>query len=79
MVAKPSAESPSQFARCPDHVKQRVQCSVQVGERLFWCSAVPNRADARTEHGGGTPDAVLVLLNGVGHVNDLGHVIEYVT
>jgi hypothetical protein len=69
----------SQFAGCTDHIEQRVQRGAQIGERFFRCSSIANRADTGTEHGGGAPDAVLVLLDGVGHMNDLGHVIEYVT
>jgi hypothetical protein len=69
----------SQFAGCADHIEQRVQCSAQIVEGFFWRSSIANRANTGTEHGGSAPDAVLVLLDGVGHVNDLGHVIEYVT
>ena len=69
----------SQFAGCADHIDQRIQRGAQIGERFFWRSSIANRADTGTEHGGSAPDAVLVLLDGVGHVNDLSHVIEYVT
>lgn len=62
-----------------DHIEQRIQCGTQVGDRLFLGSSVANRANTRTEHSGGAPDAVLVLLDRVGHVNDLGHAIQYRT
>jgi hypothetical protein len=47
----------------------------QVGDRGFLGRAIAGRADARAELGRGAPDAVLVLLDGVGHMNNARHEI----
>jgi hypothetical protein len=53
--------------------EQDLQRLAQVGDSGFWGGAVAYRADAGAELGGGAPDAVLILLYGVGHMNNAGH------
>jgi hypothetical protein len=72
-------ECQSQLVGWPDHVKQSLKRFAQVSDRLFLRRAIADRADARTELGRGAPDAVLVLLNDVGHVNGTSHRIDYHT
>jgi hypothetical protein len=64
----------SQLVGWPHHFEQGSERSAQVSDRLIRRRPVTGRADARPELGRGAPDAVLVLLNDVGHVNGLGHV-----
>src|SRR5262249_53900716 len=66
-------ECQSQLVWWPDYVEQSFKCGAQVGDRLFLCGTIAHRADARAELGRGTPDAVLVLLDDVGHVNVTSH------
>lgn len=61
----------------PNHIEQRLKRGAQVGDRLFRRRPIADRADARPNQGGSAPDAVLILLDGVGHVNVAGHTIEY--
>jgi hypothetical protein len=70
-------ECQSQLIGWPNHIEQRFKRGAQVGDCLFLRRPIANRADARAELGRGAPDAVLVLLDDVGHVNVTSHSIEY--
>lgn len=65
------------LVRWPDLFDQQFQTLTQVGKRSFLRRPVTERGDARTKLRGAAPDAVLVLLDDVGHMNDTSHVIEY--
>lgn len=66
-------ECHSQLARWPDHIKQCLKRGAQVSDRLVWRRSIANCADARSDEGGSAPDAVLILLDGVGHVDVVSH------
>lgn len=70
-------ERQSHFVRWPDLFDQKFQSLTQVGKRSFLRRPVAERGDARTKLRGAAPDAVLVLLDDVGHMNDTSHVTEY--
>jgi hypothetical protein len=72
-------ECQSEFLRYPDLFDQQLKPSPQIRDRLFQRRTIANSAHTRTEQGRGAPDAVLVLLDGVRHVNDTSHNIEYCT
>lgn len=61
------------FVRWPDLFDQKFQSLSQVGKRSFLRRPVAERGDARTKLRGAAPDAVLVLLDDVGHMNDTSH------
>ena len=66
-------ERQSEFVRYPDLFDQKLKPDPQIRDRLFLRRAITNGADTRPEQGRGAPYAVLVLLDGVGHVNDTSH------
>lgn len=66
-------ERQSHLVRWPDLFDQKFQTLPQVGERSFLCRPVAERSNPRTKLRGAAPDAVLVLLDDVGHVNDTSH------
>lgn len=70
-------ECHSQLVGWSDHVKQSLKRGAQVGDRLFLRRPIADRADARPDQSRGTPDPILVLLDGVRHVNVASHNIEY--
>ena len=72
-------ERQSHLVRWPDLFDQKFQSLTQVGKRSFLRRPVAKRGDARTKLRGAAPDAVLVLLDDVGHMNDTSHAIEYRT
>jgi hypothetical protein len=59
--------------RRPDDLEQCLKRGAQIGDGLFWRSAIADRSDARAEQSGGTPDAILILLDYAGEVTDLSH------
>ena len=67
------------FVRYPDLFDQEFQAGAQVGERRVLRLPLAERGRARTKLGRGAPDAVLILLDDVGHVNDTSHAIDYYT
>ena len=71
-------ECQSHLVRWPDLFDQKFQPRAQVGEGGFLRRPVAERGDARAKLGGAAPDAVLILLKDVVHVNDASHSIEYV-
>jgi hypothetical protein len=71
-------ECQSHLVRWPDLFDQKFQPFAEIGKRGFLRRPVAERGDAGTELGSAAPDAVLVLLDDVGHVNDTSHEIEYV-
>jgi hypothetical protein len=72
-------ECHSQLIGWLNYIEKSFERVAQVGDRVFLCRPLANRADAGAEDAGGTPDAVLILLDGVGHVNDTSHRADYVT
>jgi hypothetical protein len=62
-----------EFLWWPDLFEQKFKCSAQVRDRGFLRRPVAERGNARAKLRGAAPDAVLVLLNDVGHVNDSCH------
>jgi hypothetical protein len=69
-------ECQSEFVWYPDLFDQKLKPSAEVRKCLFARSAVADSADARTEQRRSAPDAVLVLLDGVGHVHYMSHVFS---
>jgi hypothetical protein len=69
-------ECQSQLVRWPDYIEQSFKRCAQVGNRLLLRRAIADRADARAELSRGAPDAVLVLLDDVRHVNDTSHIFD---
>jgi hypothetical protein len=63
----------SQLAGWLDYIKQGVERITQVRDCLVFRRPFADRADAWAEDAGGAPDAVLVLLDDVRHVNDSVH------
>lgn len=72
-------ECQSQLVRYAELFDQRHQSGAKVSKCLFLRIAVAICAHSRAEAGRCAPDAVLVLLNDVGHVNVTSHVIYYTT
>jgi hypothetical protein len=56
-----------------DHIQQRLKRGAQVGDCLFRRRPISDRAHTGPDQGGSTPDAVLILLDDVGHVHDTSH------
>jgi hypothetical protein len=72
-------ECQRQFVRWPDLIEQNFQSCPKVSDGGFFRRPIAECGHARTNLGRGAPDAVLVLLDDVGHVNDTSHAIEYRT
>ena len=68
-----NVECQRHLVRYPHLFNEELQAGAQVGECLVPGLSVAERGNARTELSRGTPDAVLVLLDDVGHVNDTSH------
>lgn len=68
-----NVECHSQLVWWSNHIEESFKGGAQVIDRLFLRCAVADRADARAELGRGAPDAGVVLLDDVGHVNDTSH------
>ena len=66
-------ECQGQLVGYPELFDQGFQASAKVGDCIFLRISVAVCAHSRAEPSGGAPDAVLVLLNDVGHVNDSCH------
>ena len=66
-------ECQSHLVWWPHVIEQRFQASAQIGDRRFLRRAVAKRSHARAELGGGAPNAVLILLDDVGLVDDTSH------
>ena len=66
-------ECHGQLTRWPDHIEQCLKRGAQVSDRLVWRRSITNCADARPDEGGSAPDAVLILLDGAGHVDVMSH------
>jgi hypothetical protein len=62
------------LVRYPHFLNEEFQAGAQVGKRLFLGLSLAERGRARTKLGRGAPNAVLILLDDVGHVNDSTHV-----
>jgi hypothetical protein len=69
-------ECQSQLIGWPSPVEEGLKRGAQVGDCLLLCRAIANRADAGPKLSRGAPDAVLILLDGVRHVNVTGHDIS---
>jgi hypothetical protein len=66
-------ECHGQLTRWTDHFEQCLKRGAQIGDRLVWRRSIADCADARPDEGRSAPDAVLVLLDGVGHVDVMSH------
>jgi hypothetical protein len=66
-------ECQSQLVWWLNYIEQSFKRGAQVVDRLFLRRAVADRANARAKEGRGTPNAVFILLDDVGHVNDTSH------
>lgn len=56
-----------------NYIKQSLKRRAQVCNRFVRCRPIADRAHARPDLSRGDPDAVLILLDGVGHMNVTGH------
>ena len=66
-------ECHGQLTRWPDHIEQCLKRSAQVSDSLVWRRSIANCANARPDEGSSAPDPVLILLDGVGHVDVVSH------
>jgi hypothetical protein len=73
-------ECQREFVRYPDLFDQEFKTGAQIGDRGFPRLALAERGDARTELGRCIPAAaIFILIDGVRHVNDTSHTIDYHT
>jgi hypothetical protein len=72
-----NVECQRHLVRYPHLFDEKFQAGAQIGERLVPGLSISERSYARAELGRGAPDAVLVLLDDVGHVNDTSHSIDF--
>jgi hypothetical protein len=70
-------ECHSQLVGWLNYIKQSPERVAKVSDRLFLRRPFAHRADARAKDAGGAPEAILILLDAVGHVNDTSHDIDY--
>jgi hypothetical protein len=68
-----NVECQRHLVRYPHLFDEEFQASAQVSECFVLSLSLAERGHARTELGRGAPNAVLVLLDDVGHVNDTSH------
>lgn len=68
-------ECQSQLFGWPNHIEQSFKRGSQIVNRLFGCGSIADCADAWPELGRGTPDAILILLNDIGHVHVTSHLL----
>lgn len=66
-------ECHSEFVRYADLFEQEFKALAQIGYRGLLCWPVPKCSNALAERGRATPDAVFILLDDVGHMNDSCH------
>jgi hypothetical protein len=67
------------FVRYPHLFDEELQAGAQVGECLIPSRSLAERGHSRAKLGRSAPNAVLILIDDVGHVNDTSHAIEYRT
>jgi hypothetical protein len=73
-----NVECQREFVRYPDLFDQKLKAGAEVVDRGVPCLAFAKRGNARTELCRRIPaDAVLVLLDDVGHVHDTSHSFDY--
>lgn len=72
-----NVECQRHLVRYPHLFDEEFQASPQVGECFILSLSLAERGHTRTKLGGGTPNAVLVLIDDVGHVNDTSHNFDY--
>ena len=65
------------LCRAADLFEQQFKALAQVGYRSLLRRPVPECSNARAQLGRATPDAVFILLDDVGHVDDTSHDIQY--
>jgi hypothetical protein len=70
-------ECQSQLVWWSDNIEQSLKRRAQVGDRRFLRRPVADSSDAWPKLGRGAPDAVLILLDDVGHVNYTSHKFDY--
>jgi hypothetical protein len=66
-------ERQRQFVWRPDLIEQNFKGRPKVSDGGFFRRPIAERSHARTELGGGAPNAVFILLDDVRHVNDSCH------
>jgi len=66
-------ECQGEFVWYADLFEQEFQTLAQVGYCRLLRRPVPECSNARAQRGRATPDAVFILLDDVGHVNDTSH------
>ena len=71
-----NVEGQRQLVWYPHFFDEKLQARAQVGDCLFARRSVTERGYAGTQLGRSAPDAVFVLLDGVGHVNDASHAVS---
>jgi hypothetical protein len=67
-------ERHGQLTRWPDHIEQCLERGPQISDSFFRRCSIADCADARPDESGSAPDTVLVLLDGVGHMDVVSHV-----
>jgi hypothetical protein len=72
-----NVERQGQLVRYPNIFYQSFQTDAQVADRRFLSWPVPERGNAGTELRSSTPNAVLILLDDIGHMNGAGHDTDY--
>jgi hypothetical protein len=72
-----NVECQRHLVRYPYLFDEEFQTGTQVGERLVLSRSLTERSHTGAELGRSAPNAVLVLLDDVGHVNDTSHSFDY--
>jgi hypothetical protein len=72
-------EGQRQLVGRPNLFDQQFKPLAQISDSRFLRRPVAKRGNTRAELGRGAPDAVLVLLYDVGHVDNAGHDSDYRT
>lgn len=72
-----NVECQGQLVRYPNIFYQSFQTDAQVTDRRLLRWPVPERGNAGTELRSSAPDAVLILLDDVGHMNGTSHGTDY--
>jgi hypothetical protein len=70
-----NVECQRHLVRYPYLFDEELQTGAQIGKCFVLGLTVAEHGHARTKLGRGAPNAVLILLNDVGHVNDTSHAL----
>jgi hypothetical protein len=71
-----NVECQRHLVRYPHLFDEEFQSGTQVGECLILSRSLAERGHARAELGRSAPNAVLILIDDVGHVNDTSHAMS---